>query len=124
MKVELPSGLTSLVDKICYSGGLKYADLALYTMFAIVAKVYSELSRASNFTLFEGLLLVEICDALLENEIIVLLFSGLSPEGKFEADTIKTTMKYYVKVFGNIRVRDLVYRYNSNIRQGNTVGIQ
>ena len=49
---------------------------------------------------------------------------NLSPVGNFEADTIQTTMQYYLKVFRNICLKDPIFRYNINIIKRNTVGLR
>ena len=122
--VEVAVASTSLVDQRCCFGELKYPDLTLYTVFAIIEKVYSTMTHPTNFELFGGVLLVKICNGMLDNQTLLALFTDLFPVGKFGADTIQTTMQYYLKVFGNVRVKDLVFRYNSNIIKGNTVGLR
>lgn len=52
-----------------------------------------------------------------ENETLVAMFTGLFEEGLFSTQTIKETMGYCLKVFGNVRAKDLCYRYNSNLRK-------
>ena len=120
----MPGNLTALVDNRHVFGGLKYPDIQLYTVFAIMEKVYSTLSTPSNFMLFGGMLLVRICDAMVQNDDLILLFSDLfsNSEPTFDAQTIVNTLRYYVKVFGNVRAKDLCYRYNSNIQKGARVG--
>ena len=123
IKTELPDGVTDLVDRRCSMGGLKYPNLQLYTVFAVIEKVYSSLATPVNFTLFGGMLLVYILDGMLKNEVLTSLFAELFDGTSFTEDTIETTMKYYVKVFGNVRAKDLCYRMNSNItKAGATVG--
>ena len=46
------------------------------------------------------------------------------PTDLFNRDTIASTLEYYLKVFGNVRAKDLCYRYNSNILKGATVGVR
>ena len=125
IKTELPDGVTDLVDRRCSMGGLKYPNLQLYTVFAVIEKVYSSLATPVNFTLFGGMLLVYILDGMLKNEVLTSLFAELFDGTSFTEDTIETTMKYYVKVFGNVRAKDLCYRMNSNItKAGATVGVR
>lgn len=123
VKAELPDGVTDLVDRRSSFGGLKYPNLQLYTVFAVIEKVYSSLATPVNFTLFGGMLLVYILDGMLQNAVLTSLFADLFEGTSFTEDTIKATMKYYVKVFGNVRAKDLCYRMNSNItKAGATVG--
>ena len=123
IKTELPDGVTDLVDRRCSMGGLKYPNLQLYTVFAVIEKVYSSLATPVNFTLFGGMLLVYILDGMLKNEVLTSLFAELFDGTSFTEETIEATMKYYVKVFGNVRAKDLCYRMNSNItKAGATVG--
>ena len=125
IKTELPDGVTDLVDRRCSMGGLKYPNLQLYTVFAVIEKVYSSLATPVNFTLFGGMLLVYILDGMMKNEVLTSLFAELFDGTSFTEDTIETTMKYYVKVFGNVRAKDLCYRMNSNItKAGATVGVR
>ena len=125
IKTELPDGVTDLVDRRCSMGGLKYPNLQLYTVFAVIEKVYSSLATPVNFTLFGGMLLVYILDGMLKNEVLTSLFAELFHGTSFTEDTIETTMKYYLKVFGNVRAKDLCYRMNSNItKAGATVGVR
>ena len=125
IKTELPDGVTDLVDRRCSMGGLKYPNLQLYTVFAVIEKVYSSLATPVNFTLFGGMLLVYILDGMMKNEVLTSLFAELFDGTSFTEETIEATMKYYVKVFGNVRAKDLCYRMNSNItKAGATVGVR
>ena len=114
VKESLPDNLASLVDERCCFGGLKYPDLVLYTVFAVVEKIFSLLTTPTNFMTFGGSLLIEIRRAMLVNEKLVLLFEDLFP-GKFSEATRETAFAYYLQVFVNVRAKDLCYRYNSNI---------
>ena len=72
IRTELPEFVTTLVDQRCKMGGLKYPDLQLYTLFAIIEKVYSELATSTNFALFGGMLLPKICQGILKNQMLVI----------------------------------------------------
>ena len=66
---------------------------------------------------------MDILDGMLKNDVLASLFSNLFDGTSFTDDTIEATMKYYLKVFGNVRAKDLCYRMNSNItKAGATVG--
>ncbi|KAL9181507.1 hypothetical protein ACHAXT_010312 [Thalassiosira profunda] len=124
IKEELLPGLADLVDERCSYGGLKYPNWQLYSFFAIMEKVYSSITTPDNFTMYGGTLLSEICSEMLRNETLVDLFADLYEPEAFSAETIAIAMSYYVKVFGNVRAKDLCYRYNSNIQKGATVGLR
>lgn len=124
LESEGVAGLTALVDQRCNYGGLKYPDLALFSVFSMMETAYSRLANSTNFTVFGGTLLTQICAEMLSNETIVSVFSDLFEPGRFSAETIAITMEYYVKVYGNVRAKDLCYRYNSNIMKGATVGLR
>lgn len=125
IKSDLPDGVTRLVDERCSMGGLKYPNAKLFDVFAIMEKVYSTTTTPENFTLYGGALLVGICSGILANETIQGLFFALYSDGaKFTEDEKKRSMQYYVKVFANVRAKDLCRRYNSNITKGATVGLR
>jgi len=127
IKEELPDDITSLVDRRCSWGGLKYPDLQLYTCFAVMESIYSNLATVDNFTKFGGTLLITICQGMLKNERLISLFTELyvvEGEKLFPDDVIVESMAYYIKVFGNVRAKDLCYRLNSNILKGATVGVR
>lgn len=124
IKEEMPEGVTDLVDKRCHFGGLKYPNKMLYTVFLLIEKVYSTLATPYNFATFGGHLLGDICEGMLENGDILDLFTKLFQPDDFDDDTIYEALRYYVKVFGNVRAKDLCYRYNSNIQKGATVGLR
>ena len=68
--------------------------------------------------------MVKIKDGILGNQDLIGLFTDLFPQNKFSEGTIQITMQYYLKVFINVRARDLCYRFNSNITKGATVGLR
>ena len=65
--------------------------------------------------MFGRTLLTKICDALLNNDNFTSIFSDLFMPDQFSTDTLNTTLRYYMKVFGNLRDKDLCNIYNSNI---------
>ena len=71
VKRNLPPQLMGLVDLRNKSvGGLKYPNLRLYSVFAIVEKVLSSLTTAANFIKFGGALINKVREALLPNESV------------------------------------------------------
>ena len=66
----------------------------------------------------------DILKAMLDNQKIFDLFSDLFSTHQFSRTIIYAALGYYMKVFGNVRAKDLCYRYNSNIHKGNTVGLR
>ena len=67
IKNDLPTGVTTLVDKRCSFGGLKYPDRKLYTVFAIMEKVFSKLTTPANFTMFGGMLAADLLQHMQQN---------------------------------------------------------
>ena len=65
------------MDKSCCFRGLKYPDLVLYTVFAVVEKIFSLLTTQTKCMIFGGSLLIEIWRSMFVNEILVLLFEDL-----------------------------------------------
>ncbi|EJK69929.1 hypothetical protein THAOC_08765 [Thalassiosira oceanica] len=124
IKEELPAGVTQLVDSRCKLGGLKYVNKSLFEIFGLWEYVYSNLAIVSNLTMFGGSLLSQLCNGMLENEQVVSQFEKLFVEGEFSKETVKSTLDYYMKVFGNVRAKDLCYRLNSNISKGPSVGLR
>lgn len=123
-KAELPDGLTNMVDQHCAYGGLKYPNKHLYRVFSLIKLVYSHLANPDNFTIFGGRLLAIICSGMIENSTIVSLFSNLFVPDEFLEEKILVTLQYYLKVFGNVRAKDLCYRYNSNLNKSATVELR
>jgi len=120
IKADLPSEVASLVDERCYLGGLKYPDRALYVVFGVCEIVFSSLTTSNNFTYFGGTLVSQIRDALTANESVQGLFKDLYHGTVFDDATISSAFGFYLQVFINVRAKDLVYRYNSNILKKST----
>ena len=120
IKRDLPPQLTGLVDTRNDSiGGLKYPNLRLYSVFAIVEKVFSSLTTSANFIKFGGTLINSVREALLQNESVLGLFSDLyTTEEEYDRATIRLAFSYYLQVFVNVRAKDLCFRFNSNIYKG------
>ena len=86
----------------------------MYTAFAVIEKVYSSLTSTHNFMIFGGMLMEKVCLGMMENPTIISLFSGLFDNNNFSEETITAIMRHHMKVFGNVRVKDLCFRCNSN----------
>ena len=72
-----------------------------------------------------GLLLAEIRDALGNDPSLIDQFTILfGREHAFSRDTIETAYKYFIKVFCNLRAKDVALKYNSNLNASNTVGLR
>ena len=90
------------MDERCSYGGLKYPDILLYTVFGITETVFSSLTTPKNVTMFGGMLLDDICKAMLGNKEISILFEDLFPKGKFSATKRDAALAYYLQVFVNV----------------------
>eukprot|EP00985_Skeletonema_marinoi_P002568 scaffold1057_cov203-Skeletonema_marinoi.AAC.16 len=121
LKEKLP---TELVDNRVAFGKLKYPNYELYEVFALVERVYSQLATPTNIIIFGGETLALICHGIVENPTIIIKFKSLFNSDEFDDPTILETVKYYMKTFGNMRLKDLCYRYNSNLNHGAEVGIR
>ena len=58
--LDLPNGVTALVDKCCHLGGLKYLDKALYSVFALIEKAFSVVATQHNFYIGGNSIFVEV----------------------------------------------------------------
>ena len=83
----------------------------------------SLVSTPTNFMMFGGQLMMRICAGILNNGTLVALFSDLF-DTLFSEDTIFTAIQYYIQVFGNLRSKDLCYRFNSNLLNSASVGLR
>ena len=124
IKAQLPEGLTDMVDRRNGLGGLTYPRPLAYQVFGLVEYVYSHLAVVKNLNLYGGTLLSKIRTELCANKDVVELFSNFFDEDEFPPETIQTALEYYVKVFSNLRAKDLCYRLNANIAKGPTVGLR
>ena len=122
--LDLPVGVTALVDERCHLGSLKYPDKALYSVFALIEKAFSVVATPRNFSIFGGRLLDDISKSLQKSDQLISDFNGLLDDDKFSKETIQECMVYYLSVFGNVRARDLAFWYNSNIKKGPEVGLR
>ena len=79
---------------------------------------FSVVVTSHNFSIFGGRLLDDISKCLQHNAKLVMNFSSLFDNDLFSKDTIQKCMVFHLVVFGNVRARDLVFHYNSNINKG------
>lgn len=121
LKKKLPTGL---VDRRIALGGLKYPDEEFYKTFGIIERAYSKVVTPDNFMARGGMLLAEIRDAMVQNEILFSQFTALLGNHQFEEATIQESFAYFVKVFCNLRAKDIALKYNSNLNGSNTVGLR
>ena len=61
---------------------------------------------------------------MIANESIFSRLANLFDGEKFSEDEISASVRYYVKVFLNVRCKDLCYRFNSNVSRGARVGLR
>jgi hypothetical protein len=74
---------------------------------------------------FGGGVLAMICEAILAHELFQEHFISLLGNGvSFNYETVQEAMDFYVKVFSNLRLKDLCRKYNSRLSKTNTVGIR
>ena len=122
LREKLPTGL---VDRRIANGGLKYPNEEFYGIFAVVEHAYATVVTPDNFMYRGGLLLAEIRDALGNDPSLIDQFTILfGREHAFSRDTIETAYKYFIKVFCNLRAKDVALKYNSNLNASNTVGLR
>jgi hypothetical protein len=125
VKADLPSGIASLVDERAVHGILTYPDRQFYSFIARIEFCYAELATPENLMVFGGGVLSTICDAIASHELFRDHFSSLLDDNSsFNPETIQETMEFYIKVFSNLRLKDLCRKYNSRLSKTNTVGIR
>lgn len=125
LKASLPSGVTNLVDTRAVHGLLTYPDRPFYSFIARIEYCYAELATPANLLVFGGGVLAMICEAILAHELFQEHFISLLGDGvSFNYETVQEAMDFYVKVFSNLRLKDLCRKYNSRLSKTNTVGIR
>ena len=109
MRRKLPTGL---VDRRICQGGLKYPNEDFYSIFAGVERAYSKVVTPDNFMSRSGLLLSEIKGSLQHNKILREHFGLLLGKGhSFSQETIDTVYQFLIKVFCNLRAKDVALKY-------------
>lgn len=124
IKKSLHDGLTDLVDKWSAYGGLKYPNRQLYSLIAKIEYCYSNLATAENLRTFGGIVVSYICNEMAANDSLVCHFSSLLREGQFSDETICAAFKYYIQVFGNLRVKDLSRKLNAQLNNSTTAALR
>ena len=124
VKSTLPEGLADLVDNRSVYGVLKYPDFQLYSLVARMEYCYSKLATPHNLTKYGGIVLQSICNEMARHEVLFGHFESLFRENEFEFDVVDTAFRYYIKVFSNLRLRDLCRKYNSQLDKTTTVGLR
>jgi hypothetical protein len=121
---DLPEKLAELVNKRSVHGGLKYPNRQVYALAAKMEYCYSKLATPGNLTTFGGVVLSYITEAIANNTDLLDHFKGLFKEDRFKDETIAVAFKYYVKVFANLRLKDLCRTYNSELHKINTANLR
>ena len=122
---DLPTDITSLVDKSAVHQCLTYPDLQFYSLVATIEYCYVELATPENLMIFGGGVLSTICNAMTEHTHFREHFASLFNDNiTFEEATTQAALEFYVKVYSNLRLKDFCRKYNSQLSKTNTVGIR
>jgi hypothetical protein len=124
IKATLPAGVTDLVDNRSVHGCLTYPDRPFYSFVAAMEYCYAEMATPENLMVFGGGVLATICDAIADHEHFYLHFASLFDDTTcFSDETIQEGMEFIIKVYSNLRLKDLCRKYNSRLSKTKTVGI-
>lgn len=110
---------TEMVQSRLAFGGLHFPDKKCWEFFAIVEYIYSHLATTDNFLCRGGLLLCEICEAILHNNNMQWRFASLcgydsdKETSEFNLDDTTKVFEYFLRVFGRVRAKDVALKYNS-----------
>lgn len=85
---------------------------------------YSSLATKSNLTTFGGSAISYIAKEIATHDSFLSHFASLFRDNRFNQDTIRTAFGYYVKVFANLRIKDLCRKYNSLLRKTTTAALR
>lgn len=121
---SLPAGVTDLVDKWSVHGCLKYPDRQLYLLMAKIEYCYVNLATPQNLRTYGGIVLSYICGEITTNEYLVSHFRSLLREDEYTEATIISAFRYYVKVFGNLRAKDLSRKLNAQLHKSTTAALR
>lgn len=126
VKESLPAGVASLVDKWSVFGGLKYPTRQFYSLIAKIEYCYVQLATAENLRTYGGIVVSYICNEIATNDALLGHFGSLLREDRYDESTIQLAFKYYIKVFGNLRVKDLSRKFNVNaqLHKSTTAGLR
>jgi len=121
---SLPAGVTELVDKWLVHGCLKYPDRQLYSLMAKIKYCYLNLATPQNLRTYGGIALSYICGEITTNDSLVSHFASLLREDVYTDTAIITAFKFYVKVFGNLRAKDLSRKLNAQLHKSTTAALR
>jgi hypothetical protein len=124
LKRDLPSGLADLVDRRSVHGSLSYPNLRFYSLVAKIEYCYSKLATTDNLMIFGGQALGTICNAMTRHETLLDHFTSLYDGTGFAMKTINVAFCFYVKVYSNLRIKDLCRKFNSRLHKTTTVGLR
>ena len=103
---------------------MKYPNRQFYSLVAKMEYCYSRLATPHNLTTFGGVVLSYICKEIAKNDSFLGHFKGLFKDEQFDEDTLTASFKYYVKVFANLRLKDLCRKYNSELHKTTTANFR
>lgn len=117
-----------MVKKRVALGGLKFASVKCWSVFAKIEYIYANLVTPANFIFVGGTLSGDICKSIVQNSDMQHLFFSLldsdyNPSNVSEAskDAFITCFGYVMRVFGRVRGKDVARRYNSGTFKGNQI---
>lgn len=94
---------------------LNFTNLAFFSLVAKMEYCYSKLATPDNLYTYGGLVLGCICDEIASHDNFIEHFESLFCAGAYDVETVNTSFRYYVKVFGNLRAKDLARKYNARL---------
>ena len=103
---------------------LNYPNLAFYSLVSKIEYCYSRLATPENLYTYGGLVLGYICRDITQHNHFMEHFESMFRARAFDVDTTNSAFRYYVKVFGNLRLKDLCRKYNSQLSKSTTVGLR
>lgn len=124
VKESLPAGVASLVDKWSVFGGLKYPTRQFYSLIAKIEYCYVQLATAENLRTYGGIVVSYICNEMARSDALLGHFGSLLKEDRYGESTIQSAFKYYIKVFGNLRVKDLSRKLNAQLHKSTTAALR
>eukprot|EP00956_Cyclotella_meneghiniana_P015438 scaffold23672_cov83-Cyclotella_meneghiniana.AAC.2 len=124
LKEALPNGSVELVTRRNVHGKLHFPNLAFYSLVAKMEYCYSKLATPENIYTYGGLVLGYVCDELATHDNLIEHFESLFNPRAYDVETRNTAFRFYLKVFGNMRLKDLVRNYNSRLSKTTTVGLR
>ena len=123
LKQTLPPGVVDLVDHRSVHGGLTYPDLQFFSFICRIEFCYATLAAPNNFLAHGGTLLASICEAIETHENFIEDFTATFPDGQYSDTSITAAFHYYLRVYSNLRLKDLCYKYNGMLKKTTVVGL-